>query len=155
MRISFDLDDTLIPRSLAFPTEKQNVFQKLLGVEPLRRGTIKLLRQIRSEGHSICIYTTSLRTPFKIRFAFWTYGIPLDRIINQSTHEKVLKENRNHCSKYPPAFNIDIHVDDSPGVGLEGQRLKFKTLIIREHEHWVDQILSALKAQQIDRITAG
>lgn len=153
MRISFDLDDTLIPGSITFPIEKQNVFQKLLGVEPLRDGAVRLLRQLSAEGNSICIYTTSFRKPFTIRFAFWTYGICLNRVINQTRHEDVLKGNRNLSSKYPPAFNIDLHVDDSRGVGMEGQRFKFNTVIIGDNENWVDQIHYALQATLIDSKT--
>jgi hypothetical protein len=145
MKISFDLDDTLIPGRVDFPTENLNTFQKLLGIEPVREGAIKLMKQLKSEGHSICIYTTSYRKKFAIRFAFWTFGIDLHTVVNQTRHNEVLKEKRNLYSKYPPAFNIDIHIDDSPGVGLEGQRFKFKTVIVNDDKLWSNQILSALK----------
>jgi hypothetical protein len=144
MKISFDLDDTLIPGRVVFPTEKQNALQTLLGIEPIREGATKLIKQLKSEGHSISIYTTSYRKTFAIRFAFWTFGIVLDSVINQTIHERVLKEKKNLCSKYPPAFNIDLHIDDSPGVGLEGQRFKFKTVIVNGDEFWTKQVLSAL-----------
>ena len=145
MKISFDLDDTLIPGCITFPTEKQNAFQKLVGIEPIREGTIKLMKQLKTEGYSICIYTTSYRNTFAIRFAFWTFGIGLHTVVNQTKHNEVLKEKRNLYSKYPPAFNIDLHIDDSPGVGLEGQRFKFKTVIVNDDKLWHNQILSALK----------
>jgi hypothetical protein len=148
VKISFDLDDTLIPGSTTFPTEKRNAFQKLLGIERIRESAVKLMKQLKSEGHSICVYTTSFRKTFKIRFAFWTYGILLDRVINQTMHDEVLREKKNLCSKYPPAFNIDLHVDDSIGVGMEGQRFKFKTVIISDDGPWVNQIVSALKECQ-------
>lgn len=144
MKISFDLDDTLIPGCIAFPTEKQNAFQKLLGIEPIREGTINLMKQLKTEGHSICIYTTSYRKTFAIRFAFWTFGIGLHTVVNQTRHNEVLKEKKNLCSKYPPAFKIDLHIDDSPGVGLEGQRFKFRTVIINDDAPWANQILTAL-----------
>jgi hypothetical protein len=148
MKISFDLDDTLIPGRVVFPTEKQTAFQKVLGIEPLREGATKLMKQLKSEGHSICIYTTSHRKTFVIRFAFWTFGIALDSVINQTRHDEVLKEKRNLFSKYPPAFDIDLHIDDSPGVALEGQRFKFKTVIINDDKFWAEQVLSALNKCQ-------
>ena len=146
MKISFDLDDTLIPGGKEFPTETHNLFQKLLGIEPIRKGAIKLMNQLTAEGHSVCIYTTSFRKTFVIRVTFWTYGIRLRQIINQSRHDDVLKDRRNLYSKYPPAFDIDVHIDDSPGVGLEGERFNFRTVIVSENNlHWASEILSHLK----------
>lgn len=40
MTISFDLDDTLIPGRKRFKTERQSLFQKLVGYEKIRLGTI-------------------------------------------------------------------------------------------------------------------
>lgn len=138
MTISFDLDDTLIPGTKIFPVEKLNWFQKILGVEPIRAGSIELMKLLKSQGHSICIYTTSFRNPLSIRMAFRSYGVPLHQVINQKKHNMTLKERRNICSKYPPAFGIDLHIDDSLGVGLEGVKFKFKVIIIDESDpSWV------------------
>jgi hypothetical protein len=149
MNISFDLDDTLIPGSKSFPTETQNLFQKLLGIEPIRKGAVRLMKQLSNEGHSICIYTTSFRRPFVIRMSFLTYGIRLHQIINQSRHDNVMKDKKNLCSKYPPAFDIDVHIDDSPGVGLEGERFKFRTIIVSEKNlDWASEIRSHLNTSE-------
>jgi hypothetical protein len=44
-----------------------------------------------------------------------------------------------------PAFNIDVHVDDSPGVCMEGERHQFKTIIIAETDtDWVNNILAQI-----------
>lgn len=132
MTISFDLDDTLIPGTKTFAVEKLNWFQKILGVEPIRAGTIELIKLLKSRGHSICIYTTSFRNPLSIRITFRSYGLSLHQVINQEKHNVTLKGRRNIFSKYPPAFSIDLHIGDSPGVGLEGVKFKFKVLIIDE-----------------------
>jgi hypothetical protein len=138
MKISFDLDDTLIPAQRIFETERLNWLQRLLGIEPIRLGAVQLMKQLQSNGHDVCIYTTSFRKILSIRLAFWTYGIFLDEVVNQAKHDRTLREKRNVYSKYPPAFGIDFHVDDSPGVAMEGQRFKFKTLIIKEDEaSWI------------------
>jgi hypothetical protein len=50
MTISFDLDDTLIPGVKTFPVEKQSWLQKMLGIEPVRAGTIELMKLLKSEG---------------------------------------------------------------------------------------------------------
>jgi hypothetical protein len=149
MTISFDLDDTLIPGTKTFSVEKRNLLQEILGIEPIRVGTIGLMKQLKSQGHSICIYTTSFRTPHLIRMTFMSYGISLHQVINQKRHDAILKERRNIFSKYPPAFGIDLHIDDSPGVGLEGLKFKFKTFILDENsDDWVSEILSFVRKSQ-------
>lgn len=50
------------------------------------------------------------------------------------------------CSKYPPAFGIDMLVDDSPGVVLEGQRYGFRVIQISpEDEQWVKKVLAEVE----------
>jgi hypothetical protein len=142
MIISFDLDDTLIPGTKMFATEEQNLIQKLIGIEGIRKGTIELFKELRSRRHSIYIYTTSFRSTFKTKLTFLSYGIPVDKVINQQFHDRELKESKRKCSKFPPAFGIDIHVDDSPGLSIEGERFNFKTIIIDEKDStWTDKIL--------------
>jgi hypothetical protein len=56
-----------------------------------------------------------------------------------------LRENRKRTSKYPPAFDIDVHVDDSPGLEIEGKKYSFKTIIVDEHDKdWARTILDRL-----------
>ena len=62
MNISFDLDNTLIPYSNDFETEKRSFIAKLLGVEKIRKGTQKLIFDLKKEGHQIHIFTTSYRS---------------------------------------------------------------------------------------------
>ncbi len=145
MILSFDLDDTLIPATKRFETEKQNFFQRLAGLEKLRLGTVELFTELRSKGHTIYIYTTSFRPAVKMKLTFYLYGIPVDRVINQQKHDSVLGENRNRSSKYPPAFGIDIHIDDSPGLKLEGEKFDFETIIVDENDrNWILTILERL-----------
>ncbi len=144
MIISFDLD-LLIPSMKSFPTEPQSAVQQLLGIEKIRIGTIDLFKELRSEGHSIFIYTTSFRSPLKVKLSFQLYGIPIDEFINQELHQKNCARLGKSCSKYPPAFGIHLHVDDSPGVGMEGLLHNFRTIIIRpDDENWVNQVLQEL-----------
>ena len=145
MIISFDLDDTLIPGTKTFDTEKQNLIQKLTGIEKIRMGTIELFKELRSRGHNIYIYTTSFRPILKAKLTFLSYGIPVDKVINQQCHDRELKENKTRCSKFPPAFGIDIHIDDSPGLKIEGDKFNFRTIIIEEKDlTWTDKILNSV-----------
>jgi len=141
MNISFDLDNTLIPFGDEFPTENRSLFLKLLGVEKIRSGSKKLIHALRQEGHHIHIYTTSFRSTFKIWFTFKCYGIRVGKIVNEKKNQRLLKNWRIQASKYPKAFNFDVHVDDSRGVEIEGQRLNFRTIIINPSDkNWMDKI---------------
>jgi hypothetical protein len=77
---------------------------------------------------------------------FYLYGIPVDKVINQQLHDKEVKEIKTRTSKYPPAFGIDIHVDDSPGLRIEGERFNFNTIIVDEHDKdWTGAILKSVQ----------
>jgi hypothetical protein len=58
MKISFDLDDTIIPGLKTFETEQQTFLQKLCGIEKLRKGTIQLFRELKANKHQVGIYTS-------------------------------------------------------------------------------------------------
>jgi hypothetical protein len=104
-----------------------------------------LFKELRCRGYNIYIYTTSSRPTLKAKLTFLSYGIPIDRVINQQCHDRELKENKTGCSKFPPAFGIDIHVDDSPGLKIEGEKFNFKTVIIEEKGlTWTDKILKSV-----------
>lgn len=87
MIISFDLDDTLIPGTKKFETEKQNLIQKICRLEKIRKDTITLMRRLRKDMHILFIYTTSLRKTSSTWFLFFTYGIRIARIINHEEHD--------------------------------------------------------------------
>jgi FMN phosphatase YigB (HAD superfamily) len=141
--ISFDLDDTLIPGTKRFDTERQNLLHKMFSLESLRIGTVELIKALQAKGHKIYIYTTSFRSPTKIWWTFFLYGVKVDKIINQEIHERTLREKAKDHSKYPPIFNIDIHVDDSKGVEIEGHRHNFKTIIVAEADSaWTESVLT-------------
>lgn len=145
MKISFDLDDTIISKT-KFSLENESLIQKIIGAERIRLGTIKLFKELRTKGHKIFVYTTSYRSKAKIKLMFLSYGIPVDFVINQQLHTKRLKMKGKNISKFPPAFDIDIHVDDSVGVQMEGEKYGFKTIIISvSDENWVETVLEKIK----------
>jgi len=142
MIISFDLDDTLIPANETdFPTEQRNLFQKILGVERIRNRASELFRHLKEQGHKVGIYTTSYRPKLKLRLHLLTYGISPDFIITEKENRQELSRRQINCSKYPPAFNIDLHIDDLPGVEREGQTYSFQTIIIKKDDiDWLNKI---------------
>jgi hypothetical protein len=143
MRISFDLDDTLILKKEQFQKDKK---RKLINGEYLRVGAIELLRNLNKE-HEIIIYTTSYRSPLITKLAFWLKNIKITQVINNSLHLKKIS-NYNFGvipSKYPPQFDIDIHVDDSLGVFEEGKKFGFKVIHVNpEESEWSNNILKII-----------
>jgi len=103
-----------------------------------------LIRQLKQEGCKVYVYTTSLRSPMYIRCLFLSYGIRLDKIINKTVHDRVLGKQGQEVSKLPVAFNIDLHVDDSPGVEMEGLQYNFATVIVGEEDNWVEKVREKL-----------
>ncbi|MGN7819165.1 hypothetical protein ACTJJB_03490 [Chitinophaga sp. 22536] len=128
-----------------FPVERKSIWQRLISRECIRAGTVRLMKQLRQDNHRLYVYTTSYRSPAYINRLFLSYGIRLDKIINKSIHDKTLGKTAGSISKYPPAFNIDVHIDDSPGVAMEGERHHFNTIIVAERDsEWTEMILRAL-----------
>ncbi|NOS72355.1 MAG: hypothetical protein HOP33_20835 [Verrucomicrobia bacterium] len=145
MRISFDLDETLICHHESAPVELgflPSFLQKKL-TEPLRLGAKLLFQQLREHGHDVWIYTTSSRTPMQIRWWLLLHGIRVNGIVNDKRHQTAIQGRRfeRSPSKYPPAFGIDLHVDDSEGVRMEGEQCGFRVLVIQPgDEDWVTKV---------------
>jgi hypothetical protein len=152
MKISFDLDDLLICGVKKFENEKSNFLTKLFGTEAIRLGTVDLLKRLKADNHQIFIYTTSLRSHFRIWLTFKLNGITLDGVINKIIHDRQNKNYKNPASKFPPMFNIDLHIDDSEGVKREGIAHNFKVVIINENDHnWTEKIMNAVAASANNR----
>jgi hypothetical protein len=148
MHIAFDLDDTLIPCEFSFPLERRPWLARGLGLESLRKGTIELCRHLRSRGHRLWVYTTSLRSPLSIRLTFLAHRIHLAGVVNQDRHVRRLRNGRpgpSECSKYPPAFGIHLLIDNSEGVKEEGRRFGFSVVLVRpDDEEWSRAVLSRI-----------
>lgn len=150
MRISFDLDDTLICYDPGVPCESNRVpfFLRPWFEEPLRRGAVALMKELKRQGHSLWIYTTSYRSPKQVKRWFKFYGVEIAAVINQDSHERLVGRHRfnKYVSKYPPAFDIDLHVDDLEGVRLEGEEHGFKVVIVSmTDEAWAQRVLEAVQ----------
>lgn len=147
MRVSFDVDDTLVCRELGAPTDVGRFGISRWLSEPLRRGTRTLVQELRHRGCSVWIYTSSLRSPFHIRLWLFLHGIRVDGIVNDDRHRRELSGRRFERlpSKYPPAFDIDLHVDDSEGVRMEAEEHGFRVVIVRpDDDQWAQKVLDAL-----------
>ena len=134
MRISFDIDDTLVLYDRTLATE--NVvpwWWRWRYPEPLRLGTKAFMQALVGRGCELWIYTTSYREPRYLRGWFRSSGIPLVDAVNQDRHDQVVKKLHfpgYPPSKYPPAFGIDLHIDDLEGVGMEGREHGFRVVVV-------------------------
>ena len=158
MRISFDLDDTLICYGDGLPYEPRLPFllRQLVHDEPLRLGARALMRQLRERGCEIWIYTTSYRHPGAVARWLRCHGIRVGKVINQTIHER---HNRPGAGYYPPSknpgrFGIDLHVDDSEGVRMEGAEHGFAVVVVAPSDpHWTEQVLQAVEQIESRRIS--
>ena len=153
IRISFDIDDTLACQLHHCAVEHSRLpacVHRWLG-EPLRMGTRSLTRELRRQGCSIWVYTSSGRAPSYIRRWLLLYGIRVDGVVNSALHSRALTAHGllNSPSKFPPAFDIDLHVDDSEGVRLEGHDHGFRVVVVKpEDESWALRVLDAVAEVQ-------
>jgi hypothetical protein len=146
MRLAFDLDNTLIRWGHEFPLEtpQRRIWAKLLGNEQLREGTKALTDFCRQCGWEVWVYTTSYRSAWRIRRLFWLHGIRLDGVVNQQRHDR---EARARCTKHPPSFGIDLLVDDSEGVRIEGERHGFRVVVVKpEDAKWAEKVRAAIES---------
>ena len=68
--------------------------------------------------------------------------IKLHGIINQAIHKKVVTVN---CSKHPPSFGLDVVIDDSAGILIEGERFSFNAIWLKpENKDWVEELKNRL-----------
>jgi hypothetical protein len=148
MRISFDLDDTLICYQMGALHEPDRVpwWLRMWVREPLRLGAVELFRELRDNGHDLWIYTTSYRNPRLIRWWLWCYGLRVGGVINQDRHEYYL--GRQGRSKDPAKFGIALHIDDSWGVWLENRLEANVCAVIFDDPDWTLRVRDA-----VDRLT--
>ena len=143
MRISFDIDNTLIPFLGEFEQEEPTSLLRIFTKEKLRKGTVHLFENLEKQGHEIWIYTTSYRSKWKLKLTFAKYGLYPKGFINQQVNERVLREHNCYSSKNPRLFNIDLHIDDLPGVKLEAHKYHFKAFIVSpDNECWTQDVLN-------------
>jgi hypothetical protein len=143
MRISFDLDDTLIcyqPGARHEPG-RPPWWLRPWAREPLRLGAAALLRGLAAAGHDLWVYTTSYRGPFAVRWWLRSHGVRLGGVVNQDAHDR--RVGRRGPSKVPARFGIDLHVDDSWGVWVENGGAG--VCVVRPDDpDWADRVRDAV-----------
>jgi hypothetical protein len=154
MRVSFDLDDRLICYDPTVPCEKRRVpwVLRYWFNEPLREGAVSSMRDLATRGCRIWVFTTSYRSPRKVKWWLRFYGVKVEGVINEQAYRKRVsishfeRLGKRRPSKYPPAFGINLHVDDSEGVRMEGEEHGFKVVVVRPDDRaWGEKVLRAVE----------
>ena len=146
MHISFDIDDTLVCDASVPFEHSGSWWRRRRYPEPMRRGTRALMAALVRRRCKIWIYTSSDRPLHYLKSWFRACGIPLAGVVNQTVHAREV--GWRGPSKYPPAFGIDLHVDDSPGVAMEGAEHRFEVLVVAPDDpDWVARILDEVDAR--------
>ena len=66
--------------------------------------------------------------------------------MNQQRHDR---EVRARCTKHPPSFGIDLLIDDSEGVRIEGERHGFRVLVVApEDVQWTEKVKEAILSNE-------
>ena len=148
MRIAFDIDGTLTPlgkgqfRCVYLPFPMRLFFR-----EPLREGARELMCELHADGHELWIYTSSLRSKAYLYLWFYFLGVRLDGAVNGDVHSQALQSRPVKPSKFPPAFGIDLLIDDSAGVGIEGSRHGFRVLVVDPNDaDWIQKVKTAAQS---------
>ena len=148
MRISFDLDDTLICYQPGVPCEPRPAWywRAVASGEPLRAGARALMRTLHGRGCELWVYTTSYRPPLSVKLWLRSHGVRVARVVNQDVHDRHLRRPGEYPpSKNPRAFGIDLHVDDSDGVRMEGDLHGFRVVVVSpDDKAWADKVLAAV-----------
>ncbi|ROU06171.1 hypothetical protein [Lysobacter enzymogenes] len=148
MRIAFDIDGTLTPLGAGqFPAAPLPFPLRLLWREPLREGAAALMRELQADGHEVWVYTSSLRSPAYLRLWLRCAGVRLAGVVNGDAHAQALRGRAVAPSKFPPAFGIDVLVDDAAGVAMEGEAHGFQVVLLDPADRaWADKVRAACRA---------
>jgi hypothetical protein len=146
MKVAFDLDGTLIPTpGFAMPVERLGFLARAVSDETIRAGAPQLLKELHRRGHDVWLYTTSMRNPARLWLWFASFGVRLGGVVNHARHSATLAHSGIACSKYPPAFGIDLLVDNEEGTIIEGKRFGFAVLHIAEGDDaWCSRVRAAV-----------
>jgi hypothetical protein len=150
MRIAFDLDGTLIEECTSqFRLEPTNRLARLVVRVKIRKGTRRLFRRLRREGHEIWLYTFSELPAWRLRLWFLLMGIPLSGVVGLARHEQALGSSG---TKQLSPFRIDLLIDNDRETVRRVLRQGQLALHVWEGDAaWTETVLEGLAALQETR----
>jgi hypothetical protein len=160
LRISFDLDDTLVVYGDDRPTDPCLIpfLLRYWYRDPLREGARSLLHELGERGAEIWVYTSSHRSESAIRRWWKLNRLPkLGGVINQWHHERAMRRlgMARPPTKLPVEWNIDIHIDDSDGVRLEQPAYSSVEIVVVDPSDrtWTKRIMEIVDQKLSERIS--
>ena len=154
MRVSFDVDDTLVVFGDNASHESDRVPWLLRPwfAEPLRAGARDLMRGLTAQGHELWIYTTSLREALYMKRWLGFYGVKISGTVNAVTHAEALRGRNRPPTKLPKLWNIALHIDDSDWVEQEGRDHGFNVCrIASDDADWTNKVRATVAALVVDK----
>jgi hypothetical protein len=154
MRISFDLDDTLICYHDGARHEPNPArwWRRWFASEPLRLGAASLLAELAAR-HELWVYTTSFRHPREVAWWLWAYGLRVQYVVNQDRHERTFGRSSGR-SKNPAGFGIALHFDDSWGVWWENRFERNVCVVQPSDPDWVAKVRDAVSRIERNELLA-
>ncbi len=119
--------------------------------EPLRIGHTIADRELRRQDCSVCGLHLIRAHAVLYQALVGAVRYPRRRRGQQRTAQPCLTAHgmSNAPSKYPPAFDIDLHVDDSEGVQIEGKDHGFRVVVVHpEDDRWAQKVLDSVAKVQ-------
>lgn len=143
-RVAFGWSGTLVPELGEFHTTKPAGLAALVYNRAVREGTFALMRQLQAEGWEVWIYTLAPLPKTRLKLFFALNGVSLGGVITGHDHASAVRNQRapSRSVKHPPAFGIDLMIDDKTITAQAGRQLGFATHQITTHPKWTEPILS-------------
>lgn len=76
-------------------------------------------------------------------------------MVNADRHRRQIQALGEHYKtvvKYPPLYGLDLLIDDSEAIVLEGKQFNYRTEWVRpDNPDWVEQVMTAVATLQAER----
>lgn len=132
-----------MPELGEFRTTKPEGLSALVYNRALREGTLELMRQLQTEGWEVWVYTLAPLPVARLKLYFALQGVSLGGVVTGQDHASAVRNKRapSHSVKHPPAFGIDLMVDDKALTTQAGRQYQFATHQITTKLNWTEPIL--------------
>ncbi|MBR2281248.1 MAG: HAD family hydrolase [Spirochaetales bacterium] len=151
MRVSFDLDEVIFVSPEDHKTEPPLRFPfNRIFRERVRLGAPALVKELRSQGYEVWVYTSSYRSTRYIRRLFRLYGMRLDGIVNAQRHNREVQGNRTEPmpTKMPSHYRISLHIDDESVFAAYGKEYGFDVFPLKaQDDDWAEKVI--VRARQV------
>ena len=149
MKISLDLDDTLLVKSDSLFIE-ENTTPLIRGFieEYFRQGTRKLFAYLSKRNFDVGVYSNSYRGKSALEAWFVENDFHINFVINQQIHDAKCDTQKNRYQlpdKCPHLFDIDIHIDDLEEIKRGAEKFGPTVILVSPAENWAELLITELE----------